>query len=139
MSTRTEEISRLSEDVLKGGRPKYHEANAAKGKIFARDRISHLVDEGSFVEDGQLANVQAGDLPADGVVTGLARVDGRPVAIMANDSTVKAGSWGKRTVEKIIRIQEVARKRRCPLLIWSTPQVHESRIKSRCSPGAESR
>ena len=49
-------------------------------------------------------------------MTGLARVDGRPVAIMANDSTVKAGSWGKRTVEKIIRIQEVARKRRCPLL-----------------------
>ena len=94
MSTRTEEISRLSEDVLKGGRAKYHEANAAKGKIFARERISHLVDEDSFVEDGQLANVQAGDLPADGVVTGLARVDGRPVAIMANDSTVKGGILG---------------------------------------------
>ena len=84
--------------------------------MFVRDRIAHLVDEGSFVEDGEYANALAGDLPADGVVTGLARVDGRPVAIMANDSTVKAGSWGKRTVEKIIRIQEVAQKRRCPLL-----------------------
>ena len=104
------------DQVVQGGRPKYHEANAAKGKLFVRQRLEHLLDEGSFVEDGLLANVLAGDLPADGVVTGLGRIDGRPIAIMANDSTVKAGSWGWRTVEKIIRIQEVAKKRRCPLL-----------------------
>ena len=55
------------------------------------------------------------DLPADGVVTGIGRVHGRPVAIMANDSTVKAGSWGARTVEKIIRIQETAGRLRIPL------------------------
>ncbi|MEE2786199.1 MAG: acyl-CoA carboxylase subunit beta [Myxococcota bacterium] len=102
--------------VERGGHTKYHEANAEKGKLFVRQRIDHLLDDDSFVEDGLLANVLAGDLPADGVVTGLGRVDGRPVAIMANDSTVKAGSWGWRTVEKIIRIQEVAKKRRCPLL-----------------------
>ncbi len=116
MSNRTGEIRGLADGVHQGGKQKYHEANEAKGKMFVRDRISHLVDADSFVEDGEFANVLAGDLPADGVVTGLARVDGRPVAIMANDSTVKAGSWGKRTVEKIIRIQEVAQKRRCPLL-----------------------
>ena len=69
-----------------------------------------------LLRTGCLANCRAGDLPADGVVTGLGRIDGRPVAIMANDSTVKAGSLGWRTVEKIIRIQEVAQKRRCPLL-----------------------
>src|SRR6185312_6996460 len=66
-------------------------------------------------EDGLYANATAADLPADGVVTGVGRVHGRPVAIMANDSTVKAGSWGARTVEKIIRIQETAARLRLPL------------------------
>ncbi|HEX7355351.1 MAG TPA: acyl-CoA carboxylase subunit beta [Mycobacteriales bacterium] len=101
-------ITDLREKVTAGGARKYHEANAAKGKLPARERIARLVDPGSFVEDGQLANVLAGDLPADGVVTGVASVDGRPVALMANDSTVKAGSWGARTVEKIIRVIERA-------------------------------
>lgn len=116
MNNKTAQFEELAVTIHRGGKVKYHEANTAKGKMFVRDRIAHLVDERSFVEDGEYANALAGDLPADGVVTGLARVDGRPVAIMANDSTVKAGSWGKRTVEKIIRIQEVAQKRRCPLL-----------------------
>ncbi len=94
--------------VERGGAQKYHDANAGKGKLFARERVRLLVDEDSFVEDGVFANVVAGDLPADGVITGRARIDGRPVCIMANDSTVKAGSWGARTVEKIIRIIESA-------------------------------
>ena len=106
----------LRADVERGGRPKYHEANAAKGKLFARERIALLVDEGSFVEDGLLANVLAGDLPADGVVTGTATIDGRPVCLMANDSTVKAGSWGARTVEKIIRIIETAYRDQVPMV-----------------------
>lgn len=116
MSTTIETLEATRDTVLAGGKPKYHEANAAKGKLFVRERIALLTDAGSFVEDGLYANALAGDLPADGVVTGLARIDGRPVAIMANDSTVKAGSWGWRTVEKIIRIQETAAKRRCPML-----------------------
>ncbi len=94
--------------VSAGGAAKYHAANAMRGKLFARERVAMLTDEGSFVEDGALANVMAGDLPADGVVTGTATVDGRPVCLMANDSTVKAGSWGARTVEKIVRIIEKA-------------------------------
>jgi len=96
---------------------KYHEANAAKGKLFARERIAGLIDEGSFVEDGMLANALAGDLPADGVITGTATVDGRRVCLMANDSTVKAGSWGARTVEKIIRIIEAAYRTQVPM-VW---------------------
>ncbi len=99
-----------------GGAPKYHQKNGEQGKLFARERIARLTDAGSFVEDATLANALAEDLPADGVVTGLGRVGGRTVAIMANDSTVKAGSWGARTVEKILRIQEAATKLRCPLL-----------------------
>src|SRR5207237_10426878 len=74
-------------------------------------------DEGSFVEDGLYANALAGDLPAAGVVTGTATVEGRPVCVMANDSTVKAGSWGARTVEKIIRIIETAYKTGVPM-VW---------------------
>ena len=101
--------------IEKGGAAKYHQKNAEVGKLFARERIGKLVDAGSFVEDAALANNTEPDLPADGVVTGTATVDGRTVCIMANDSTVKAGSWGRRTVEKILRIQETARDLRAPL------------------------
>ena len=69
------------------------------------------------LEDGLYANCLAGDLPADGVVTGIGKIHGRTVCIMANDSTIKAGSWGKRTVEKIIRIQETAEKLNCHYFI----------------------
>ncbi|MGH8866480.1 MAG: acyl-CoA carboxylase subunit beta [Actinomycetes bacterium] len=109
-------VADLKASVEKGGAPRYHEANAGRGKLFARERIRLLVDEGSFVEDGVFANVTAGDLPADGVVTGSATVDGRPVCLMANDSTVKAGSWGARTVEKIIRIIETAYRLGVPMV-----------------------
>ena len=110
-------LAALRDRVLAGGAAKYHESNADKGKLFARDRIARLVDEGSFVEDGLYANVLAGDLPADGVVTGTAAVGGRPVCLMANDSTVKAGSWGARTVEKIVRIIETAYRTGVPM-VW---------------------
>jgi acetyl-CoA carboxylase carboxyltransferase component len=82
-----------------------------------RDRLALLLDAAdSFVEDGLLVNALAGDLPADGVVTGVGEVAGRPVAVMANDPTVKAGSWGARTVEKIIRIIELARRHEHPIV-----------------------
>src|ERR1700753_646813 len=110
------ELERAQARALAGGAPKYHEKNAEQGKLFARERIARLVDAGSLNEDALLANSLAPDLPADGVVTGVARVGGRTVAIMANDSTVQAGSWGTRTVEKILRIQETAERLLCPLL-----------------------
>lgn len=102
--------------VQEGGAAKYHAANSAKGKLFARERIALLVDEGSFVEDGLFANALAEVLPADGVITGVARIDGREVCVMANDSTVKAGSWGARTVEKIIRCIERAYATAVPMV-----------------------
>src|ERR1700683_322984 len=102
--------------IEKGGAPKYHAKNAETGKLFARERIARLVDAGSFVEDAALANNLDPELPADGVITGTALLDGRRGAIMATDSTVKAGSWGRRTVEKILRIQETAQNARIPLL-----------------------
>src|SRR5690348_5568137 len=102
--------------IREGGAPKYHAKNSETGKLFARERIARLLDPNSFVEDGSFANAAEPELPADGVITGLGKISGRPVALMANDSTVKAGSWGARTVEKILRIQETARSLRLPLL-----------------------
>jgi methylmalonyl-CoA decarboxylase subunit alpha len=110
------DLPKLTAEILRGGAEKYHAANEKRGKLFARDRVALLVDEGSFVEDGRFANAMAGDLPADGVVTGTARIAGRPVCLMANDSTVKAGSWGARTVEKIIRIIETAYRTGVPMV-----------------------
>src|SRR5436305_1147029 len=102
--------------IEKGGAPKYHQKNAGSGKLFARERGRLLLDADSCVEDGAFANAKNPELHADGVISGLGRIAGRVVAVMANDSTFKAGSWGRRTVEKIIRIQEQALKTRCPML-----------------------
>lgn len=102
--------------VEKGGDEKYHEKLKEQNKLFVRDRLKLLFDGEFTVEDGLFANVMAGDLPADGVVTAIGKVHGQTVCVMANDSTVKAGSWGSRTVEKIIRIQETAEKMRVPLI-----------------------
>ena len=110
-------LADLRSQVERGGADSYHAANTAKGKLFARERVALLLDDDSFVEDGLYANALAGDLPADGVITGTGLVDGRPVCVMANDSTVKAGSWGARTVEKIIRIIETAYRTRVPM-VW---------------------
>ncbi len=109
-------LKELLDRTRAGGKERYHQKNAEQSKLFARVRLANLLDEGSFVEDGALANCRDPELPADGVITGLGRVGGRPVAVMANDSTVKAGSWGARTVEKILRIQENALRHRVPLV-----------------------
>jgi acetyl-CoA carboxylase carboxyltransferase component len=88
---------------------------ARQGKLPARARIARLFDDSSFVEDGLLANAVAGDLQADGVVTGRGTVGGRPAIVVANDPTVKAGSWGARTVEKIVRATEAALEHELPV------------------------
>jgi acetyl-CoA carboxylase carboxyltransferase component len=88
---------------------------ASANKLFVRDRIDLLFDDCTFVEDGQLANAMADDLPADGVVTGRGLVQGRAALVVANDPSVKAGSWGARTVEKIIRMTEVALRDELPV------------------------
>ncbi|WP_394823407.1 acyl-CoA carboxylase subunit beta [Pendulispora albinea] len=112
---REKKLSETLSRIEKGGAEKYHRKNAETGKLFARDRIARLIDPGTFVEDAALANNLEEDLPADGVIIGTGKIGGRTVAIMANDSTVKAGSWGRRTVEKILRIQETAAQLELPL------------------------
>jgi len=110
------DLAQKNAAIKRGGDPKYHQSNAQKGKLFARDRLKLLLDPGSFTEDALFANNLASDLPADGVITGVGKIHGRTVCVMANDSTVKAGSWGKRTVEKIIRIQETAMDLKTPMI-----------------------
>jgi len=102
--------------AAEGNLAKEAEKLARQNKLFVRDRLMLLLDADSFAEDALLANALAGDLPADGVVTGVGRIDGRPVCVMANDSTVKAGSWGARTVEKIVRMTEYALAHELPVV-----------------------
>jgi acetyl-CoA carboxylase carboxyltransferase component len=104
------------ETALAGGPQRHHEKTAEQGKLPVRERVERLLDTGSFVEEAALANWDQEGLGADGVVTGLGTIDGRHVALMANDPTVKAGSWGPKTVEKILRIQERALKLQIPLV-----------------------
>src|ERR671936_229487 len=113
----SERIAEAVERARRGGAERYQQKLAEQGKLFVRERLRLLLDDADrFVEEGLLVRALAGDLPADAVVTGVGNVGERPVAVMANDSTVKAGSWGPHTVEKIIRIIELARKRKIPMV-----------------------
>jgi len=110
------DLKSAAERALAGG-PEHHRVKAAEqGKLPVRERLALLLDDGSLSEDGLLANWEQEGLGADGVVTGVGAIGGRPVAVMANDPTVKAGSWGPKTVEKIIRIQERALELAIPMI-----------------------
>lgn len=85
-------------------------------KLAVRDRLALLLDAGSFCEDGVLASASDERLRADGVLTGTGSIDGRQVAVIAHDPSVKAGSWGRRTVEKQIRILELADRDLLPVV-----------------------
>ncbi|MBM3662821.1 MAG: acyl-CoA carboxylase subunit beta [Actinobacteria bacterium] len=117
-----ERIRRAVDRAVAGNREAGSAKLEAQHKLHVRERIAVLCDPGSFVEDQLLANApyavgMAADLPADGVITGVGNVDGRPVCVVANDPTVKAGSWGARTVEKIVRLTETALRDDLPV-VW---------------------
>jgi methylmalonyl-CoA decarboxylase subunit alpha len=112
-------MSNLDEALARarsGGPQRHHQKSHEQGKLPVRERLERLLDKGSFVEDALLANWEQEGFGADGVVTGIGSIGGRPVALMANDPTVKAGSWGPKTVEKIIRIQEAALEHLMPMI-----------------------
>ena len=110
------DLREATERALAGGPERHREKAREQGKLAVRERVSQLLDEGSFSEEALLANWDEDGLGADGVVTGVGAIEGRPVALMANDPTVKAGSWGPKTVEKILRIQERAFSLRVPMV-----------------------
>ncbi len=109
-------LSDATERALGGGPERHREKALEQGKLPVRERVALLLDDGSFAEEALLANWHEDGLGADGVVTGVGEIDGRPVALMANDPTVKAGSWGPKTVEKILRIQERALALQIPMV-----------------------
>src|SRR5438105_5964734 len=116
MTSKDEQLAAQIERISKGGAEKYHARNREQKKLFARDRLKLLLDDGKIeFEDGMFAENQNSELPADGNVTGVGRIQGRPVAFSASDSTVKAGSAGEKSVQKNLRIQEMAMQMRIPM------------------------
>src|SRR4051794_8981402 len=114
--TDAKHVSDAFDRAYAGGPERHHEKSKEQGKLPVRERVERLLDDGSFTEDALLANWEADGLGADGVVTGMGTIGGRTVALMANDPTVKAGSWGPKTGEKILRIQEAALAHRRPMV-----------------------
>lgn len=98
-----DELLAVTQHALAGG-----DRSRLGTKLPVRERLTLLLDPDSFVEDGLLASARDERLPADAVVTGTGTIDGRQVAVVAHDPTVKAGSWGRRTVEKQVRLLERA-------------------------------
>ncbi|MCW5759626.1 MAG: methylcrotonoyl-CoA carboxylase [Phenylobacterium sp.] len=100
-----------------GGSAQSRERHAARGKLLPRDRVTRLLDAGApFLEVGQLAafGMYGDEAPGAGVITGVGRVSGREVMIVANDATVKGGAYFPITVKKHLRAQEIARENRLP-------------------------
>lgn len=121
MVERLAEIKNEEESLRQGGGPKAIEAQHKKGRLTARERIARLIDPGTeFFELGLYAAwgmyQEWGGAPAAGTVTGLARVAGRLVMIIANDATVKAGAFFPMTAKKVIRAQNIALENRIPTI-----------------------
>jgi acetyl-CoA carboxylase carboxyltransferase component len=119
MESLVAELRERTAAVARGGGERAIERHRSRGKLLARERVDRLVDPGAaFLELGTLAawDVYDGDAPSAGIVTGIGVVEGRECAIVANDATVKGGSYFPLTVKKHLRLQEVAEQNRLPCL-----------------------
>jgi 3-methylcrotonyl-CoA carboxylase beta subunit len=115
----TAELRELEERLRQGGGPDRIERQHAQGKLTARERIALLLDPRTpLLELGLLVahDRYEGQAPGVGVVTGIGWVQDRPVVVVANDATVKAGSWWPETITKMLRAQEVAMRCRVPII-----------------------
>src|SRR6266699_2880247 len=119
MSHLVDQLHRLEERLRAGGGPARIEKQHRAGKLTARERIAGLLDPGAcFQEIGLLIahDRYEGQAPSAGVVTGIGKIEGRPAVVVANDATVKAGSWWPETIRKILRAQEIAMRQRVPIV-----------------------
>lgn len=113
------ELQRLEAELRRGGGPDKIERQHRQGKLTARERCQRLFDPGSFVQEIGLLiayDQYEGGAPAAGVVTMVGSVGGREAIVVANDATVKAGSWWPETITKILRAQEIAMRSRVPII-----------------------
>jgi len=119
LKTLTAEYRELRSRLEQGGGPEKIRRQHEQRKLTARERITALLDPGGeWFEVGLLVAYDQydGQAPAAGVITGLGRIAGRPVVVVANDATVKAGSWWPETIKKILRAQEIAMRQRVPIV-----------------------
>ena len=119
MSALVASLHELEEQLRRGGGAKKIEKQHKEGKLTARERVAQLIDPGTmFLEIGLLIahDKYDGQAPSAGVVTGVAKIEGRPSVIVANDATVKAGAWWPETIHKILRAQEIAMRNRLPIV-----------------------
>jgi 3-methylcrotonyl-CoA carboxylase beta subunit len=115
----TEQLQQLEAKLRLGGGPDKIDRQHQQGKLTARERLDLLLDKNSYVQEiGLLVAYDQydGGAPGAGVVTVVGRVEGREVVVVANDATVKAGSWWPETIKKILRAQEVAMRSRVPII-----------------------
>jgi acetyl-CoA carboxylase carboxyltransferase component len=113
------ELKALEEQIRQGGGAERIAKEHKKGKLTARERIQLLFDQDSYFQETGLLiayDQYGGQAPAAGVVTGLGRIAGREAVVVANDATVKAGSWWPETVRKVLRLQEIAMRCRVPII-----------------------
>src|SRR5690348_4750910 len=114
-----DELRAALADVREGGKAEARHKHEARGKLFVRDRIDRLLDpDTAFLELAPLAayEVYDDDVPAAGIVTGIGCVSGQEVVIVANDATVKGGTYYPLTVKKHLRAQEIARENNLPCI-----------------------
>jgi propionyl-CoA carboxylase beta chain len=123
MKDKIKELKNLKEKAIQGGGKVKIKKQHNKGKLTARERIELLVDEGSFDELDIFVKHRAQDFgldkqqyPGDGVVTGLAKIDGRPVALFSQDFTVFGGSLSETHAEKICKVMNIAMKAGIPVI-----------------------
>src|SRR4030088_2297361 len=119
MTERVAELRERTEQIARGGGEKAVERHRSRGKLTARERIDRLVDpDTAFLELNALAawDLYDGDAPSAGIVTGIGVIEGTQCVIVANDATVKGGSYFPLTVKKHLRAQEVAAQNRLPCL-----------------------
>ena len=112
-----EDLQQIDEYVMQGGTERSRERHQARGKLLPRDRIRTLLDEDSwFLEIGRQAawQVYSDDVPSAGIVAGIGRICGIECMVIANDATVKGGTYYPLTVKKHLRAQEVAEQNHLP-------------------------
>ncbi len=119
MQALVDDLRQEADRVRQGGGEAARKRHLSRGKLLPRDRIRALIDQVSpFLEVGQLAahGMYGGEVPSAGIITGVGRVSGRECMIVANDATVKGGTYYPITVKKHLRAQEIALQNRLPCL-----------------------